>query len=277
MALKWQDIDRDQLSPMMRQYVDEKKKRPDCLLFFRLGDFYEMFFEDALTVSRELELTLTSRDCGLEERAPMAGVPYHSAEQYISRLTEKGYKVAVCEQMEDPALAKGIVRREVVRIVTPGTVTDLSRVDERENNYLMAVFQQGPAYGLASADLTTGDFSATQLLTGMTAVHVYDEIHRIKPAELLCNPEFYLSDLAKQLEKEHFYLTKIAPEHFSPEAYEDILPKGELNREYLKAAAAALLYYIEDTQKQIPDHLKHLDVYEISQFMILGQDRKSVV
>lgn len=274
MALSWQDIETDKLSPMMQQYVAEKQRRPDCLLFFRLGDFYEMFFDDAVTASRELELTLTSRDCGLAERAPMAGVPHHSAEQYISRLTEKGYKIAICEQMEDPALAKGIVRREVVRIVTPGTVTDLSKVDERENNYLMAVCQQGPAYGIASADLTTGDFTGTQLLTGMTEAHVYDEIHRIKPAELLCNPTFFVSELADTLRSEHFYLTKLPEERFNKAAYADILPQAEFNQELLQAAAAALLYYIEDTQKQLPDHMKHLEVYEISQYMILGHSAR---
>lgn len=270
MALRLQDIENDKLSPMMQQYVSEKKKRPDCLLFFRLGDFYEMFFDDAITASRELELTLTSRDCGLSERAPMAGVPHHSAEQYITRLTDKGYKIAICEQMEDPALAKGLVRREVVRIVTPGTVTDLSKVDERENNFLMAVFQQGPAYGIASADLTTGDFTGTQLLTGMTKAHVYDEIHRIQPAELLCNPDFFVSDLADQLRQENFYLTKLSAEQFRTEKYESILPPAEFNQSWLQSAAAGLLYYIEDTQKQLPDHMKHLEVYEINQYMIMG-------
>lgn len=270
MALRFEDIDRNDLSPMMQQYVAEKEKRPDCLLFFRLGDFYEMFFDDAVTVSRELELTLTSRDCGLEERAPMAGVPYHAAEQYISRLTEKGYKVAVCEQMEDPAQAKGIVKREVIRIVTPGTVTDLSKVDERKNNYLAAVYQIGIFYGLAAADLTTGDFQATQLLTGLTEVHLYDELCRIKPAEILCNPEFFASEMADRLRKENFYLTSLSHEHFSAKAYQDILPKPELNKDLLLAAASALLYYIEDTQKQLPSHMKNLEIYAISQFMHIG-------
>lgn len=274
MALSFADVERDKLSPMMQQYVAEKEKRPDCLLFFRLGDFYEMFFDDAITASRELELTLTSRDCGLQERAPMAGVPHHAAEQYISRLTDKGYKVAVCEQMEDPALAKGIVKREVIRIVTPGTVTDLGKVDERKNNFLMSVFQAGPSYGLAAADLTTGDFQGTQLLTGATAAHLYDEIHRIKPAELLCNPLFFTSELANQLRQEQFYLTRLPQEDFTPERYRDILPEPQFNEDLLQSAAGALLYYIEDTQKQLPDHMKHLEIYEISQFMLIGHSAR---
>ena len=149
------DIDREKLSPMMRQYIEQKEQWPDCLLFFRLGDFYEMFFDDALVASQELEIALTSRDCGLNERAPMCGVPYHSAESYINKLMQRNYKVAICEQMEDPAQAKGLVRREVVRVITPGTVTDLNNLDEKKNNYLVSVYQLSDYYGLAALDFST--------------------------------------------------------------------------------------------------------------------------
>ena len=143
------------LTPMMQQYMEVKSKYKDCILFYRLGDFYEMFFDDALTASRELELTLTGRDCGLRERAPMCGVPYHAVETYLDRLIEKGYKVAICEQMEDPALAKGLVQRDVIRVVTPGTVIESGMLDERSNNFLLSVCFSGEKAGLAFADVST--------------------------------------------------------------------------------------------------------------------------
>ncbi len=274
MALTFADIDETKLSPMMQQYVAEKKKRPDCLLLFRLGDFYEMFFDDAVTASKALELTLTSRDCGLAERAPMAGVPYHAVEGYIARLLDQGYKVAICEQMEDPALAKGLVRREVTKIITPGTVTDLQNVDEKKNNFLVSVYKLGACYGLAAADLTTGDFLASELLTGLTDAHVYDEIHRFAPAELLCNEAFRSSVVAEKLLQEQFYLTVLPDRHFATEAYEAYFPENPLNQDLLKAAASGLLFYVEDTQKQLPPHLQHIQVYEIRQFMNVGYNAR---
>lgn len=270
MALHLEDINIDDLSPMMRQYVSEKQKRPDCILLFRLGDFYELFFDDALLVSRELELTLTSRDCGLEEKAPMAGVPHHAVDTYISRLIEKGYKVAICEQMEDPAEAKGIVRREVVKVLTPGTVIDKVNNDETENHYLVSILQIGKAYGLASLDLSTGDFAATSLITGMTWVHLYDEIHRLNPAEILCNDVFFQSKLAERLQNEHFYISLLDASGFSITPYASYFEKSPINQDLLQSAASALLFYIEDTQQQIPSHLKPLAVYEINQYMKLA-------
>ena len=148
---------------MMTHYLETKKQYPDCILFYRLGDFYEMFFEDAKTASRELELTLTGKDCGMEERAPMCGVPYHAVEGYLSRLVQKGYKVAIAEQMEDPKLAKGLVKREVIRVVTPGTITSAQALDETKNNYLMSVVYTGNNYGIATVDITTGDLVVTQV------------------------------------------------------------------------------------------------------------------
>ena len=145
------------LSPMMREYLKTKEEYKDCILFYRLGDFYEMFFEDALTVTKELEITLTGKDCGLEERAPMCGVPFHAAETYIKRLIDKGYKVAICEQVEDPKTAKGLVKREVIRVVTPGTTLDATALDETKNNYLMSIVATEDRFGCAIADITTGD------------------------------------------------------------------------------------------------------------------------
>ena len=158
------------LSPMMQEYVKTKEEYKDCILLYRLGDFYEMFFEDALTASKELEITLTGKDCGLEERAPMCGVPFHSVETYINRLIEKGYKVAICEQVEDPKKAKGLVKREVVRIVTPGTTLDATSLDETKNNYLMSIVYIEDHFGCAIADITTGDCFLTEL--DLSLIHI---------------------------------------------------------------------------------------------------------
>ena len=152
-----------EVTPMMQHYLQTKEEYKDCILFYRLGDFYEMFFDDAKTVSRELELTLTGKSCGLEERAPMCGVPFHAADSYINRLVKKGYKVAICEQMEDPKLAKGIVKREVIRVVTPGTNIDMQSLDEAKNNYLMCIVYLADKYGIATTDVTTGDFFVTEV------------------------------------------------------------------------------------------------------------------
>ena len=174
-------------SPMMKQYFEVKEKYPNTILFFRLGDFYEMFFNDAKTVSRELELTLTGRDCGQAERAPMCGVPFHSAETYINRLIEKGYKVAICEQMEDPATAKGLVKRDVIRIVTPGTVIEQSMLDERRNSYLLSVCLEGSKAGLAFADVSTGEFFLYEI--EKAASRLQDELVRISPKEIIANAQ----------------------------------------------------------------------------------------
>ena len=181
-----------ELTPMMQQYVDTKKQYKDCILFYRLGDFYEMFFEDAITASRELEITLTGKNCGLEERAPMCGVPYHAVDSYLSRLVKKGYKVAICEQMEDPATAKGLVKREVVRIVTPGTTVDPQALDETKNNYIMCVAYIGDTYGVSVADVTTGEYFVTEI--GDSSM-LFDEITHLMPSELICNEAFYMSGM----------------------------------------------------------------------------------
>lgn len=179
------------LSPMMKQYFEIKEQNPDTLLFFRLGDFYEMFFEDAKLASRELELTLTGRDCGQEERAPMCGVPFHSAESYIARLVAKGYKVAICEQMEDPALAKGLVKRAVIRVITPGTVMESSMLDESKNNFICSVFAGEHAAGVCFADISTGELRATELLADSLQElesQVRNELARFSPERFLSIP-----------------------------------------------------------------------------------------
>ena len=174
-------------SPMMQHYLNMKEEYKDCILFYRLGDFYEMFFDDAVEVSRELELTLTGKECGMEERAPMCGVPYHAAHVYIARLIEKGYKVAICEQLEDPKTTKGIVKRGVVKIVTPGTVLDDTVLDEKKNNYIMSIYKQGLFFGLAVCDVSTGDFYTTQIKETNNFAKLLDEIARFSPVEIVTN------------------------------------------------------------------------------------------
>ena len=170
------------LSPMMTHYLETKKQYPDCILFYRLGDFYEMFFEDAQTVSKELELTLTGKDCGLEERAPMCGVPYHAVEGYLSRLVQKGYKVAIAEQMEDPKQAKGLVKREVIRVVTPGTLTNSQVLEESKNNYLMGIVYIDGVFGVSTVDVSTGDYLVTEVRNERSLL---DEIYKFSPSAYL--------------------------------------------------------------------------------------------
>lgn len=217
---------------MMKKYLETKEQYKDCILFYRLGDFYEMFFDDALTASRELEITLTGKDCGMEERAPMCGVPFHAVDNYLNRLVAKGYKVAICEQVEDPKLAKGLVKREVVRIVTPGTNLDTQALDASRNNYLMAVIYTSDRFGISVADITTGAFFVTETESGRTLL---DEISRYSPAEIICNQAFEVSgvdledlrtrlsisiftledwyfddDLCEGALKEHFHVSSLA-------------------------------------------------------------------
>ena len=181
-----------EVSPMMQHYLQTKEQYKDCILFYRLGDFYEMFFDDAIMVSKELELTLTGKNCGLEERAPMCGVPFHAADSYINRLVSNGHKVAICEQMEDPKQAKGIVKREVIRVVTPGTNTDMASLDEAKNNYIMSIVYTEDKYGIATCDVTTGDFFTTEVDTERKLL---DEVSRFNPSEIIFNEAFYMSGI----------------------------------------------------------------------------------
>ena len=180
-----------ELSPMMKQYFEIKENNKDAILFFRLGDFYEMFFEDAKIASRELELTLTGKDCGQEERAPMCGIPYHSYESYVARLIKKGYKVAICEQVENPATAKGLVKRDVIRVITPGTVVENAMLEESSNNYIASVFVEGNSFGICFCDVTTGELKCTSAHNLKELDNrIIEEISRYKPSEILFNDNF---------------------------------------------------------------------------------------
>lgn len=192
------------LSPMMAHYMETKKQYPDCILFYRLGDFYEMFFEDAQTASKELEITLTGKECGLEERAPMCGVPFHAVDVYLNKLVQKGYKVAIAEQMEDPKQAKGLVKREVIRVVTPGTITSAQALDETKNNYLMGIVYLDDSFGIATADISTGDFLVTEV-SGERSL--FDEINKFAPSEIICNEAFNMSGVDLSELKERYQVT----------------------------------------------------------------------
>lgn len=265
-----------QLTPMMQQYVEVKEQCKDCILFFRLGDFYEMFFEDAEIASRELELVLTGRDCGLEQRAPMCGIPYHAANSYISKLIEKGYKVAICEQMEDPALAKGIVKRGIIKIITPGTVTDLNMLDDKKNNFIMSVYKNGDFYGLAYCDISTGEFYGTEFnYSGMQKL--IDEVARLLPSEIIYNNEFskekkYLKNISDRF---NLSLGQYKDECFD---YNNCMKKvydqfKNLNKKLTLSsgicACGALITYIEETQKTTLSHLNTLNIYSTGDFMML--------
>ena len=266
------------VTPMMQQYLNIKDQYKDCILFFRLGDFYEMFFSDAEVASKELEITLTGKDCGLEERAPMCGVPFHAADLYISRLVSKGYKVAICEQVEDPALAKGIVKRDVVRVVTPGTVTDTAMLDDRKNNYLMSICRNGNFYGLAAVDITTGDFYATRITWGNTRVKLIDEIARFMPSELVVNSEFNEDkELLSQLNlRFNIYISSFDNCSFEYGNAKETLsghfekPGIDLS-EYDIAinASGALLKYLDMTQKVSLSHIQNFNSYNIEEYMVL--------
>ena len=208
-----------EFSPMMQHYLKTKEEYSDCILFYRLGDFYEMFFDDAITVSRELEITLTGKDCGQEERAPMAGIPFHAAESYIAKLISKGYKVAICEQMEDPKEAKGIVKREVIRVVTPGTVIESNLLEEKKNNYIMSIYKAGIYYGLSVCDVSTGDFYATQICENNNFSKLLDEISRYSPSEVIVNKMMFetKSELNKIQERFKVYVSLEKEENFNDE------------------------------------------------------------
>jgi len=269
---------------MMQQYLQTKENYKDCILFYRLGDFYEMFYEDALTVSKELELTLTGKSCGLEERAPMCGVPYHAADVYLSRLVAKGYKVAICEQMEDPKNAKGIVRREVIRIVTPGTNLNTQTLEESKNNYLMSVayFSEG-SIGISVADILTGDYYLTEV---EDCKKLLDEIHKYSPSEIICNDAFLVSgiDLEDLRGRLHIYVNVLEPSVFDGEACRRALLKhfkvttltGLGVEDFLSGivAAGALLQYLEQTQKAPLDNFTRLYPYLTSKYMLLDSSTR---
>lgn len=269
-------------SPMMQHYLQTKEEYKDCILFYRLGDFYEMFFDDAITTSRELELTLTGKDCGQEERAPMCGIPFHAAETYIARLIEKGYKVAICEQLEDPKQAKGIVKRDVIRVVTPGTVMESNLLEEKKNNYIMAIYKNGIYYGVAVCDLTTGDFKSTQIKEQNNFATLMDEISRFSPAEIVVNLILYesSSEISKIRERFGVYISKLEDENFELETqifentYE-VLDENEQKvpnieeKLFCVAASNGLLNYLRQTQKNNLDYIRKIHIYETTHYMNL--------
>ena len=266
------------LTPMMQQYMAIKEQYKDCILFYRLGDFYEMFYDDALTASRELEITLTGKNCGQEERAPMCGVPYHAVDAYLNKLVAKGYKVAICEQAEDPKQAKGIVKREVIRIVTPGTNLSQQALDEGRNNYLMCLVYDNNQFGLAITDISTGDFYTTEVAT---LKELYDEIHRFSPSEIICNDSFYMSGASLDDFKDRLHVSvstldtwymdeavsvQKIKEHFKVASLDGLgladFPSGTL-------AVGALLLYLYETQKNTLDNLTKITPYRSGGYMII--------
>ena len=237
------------LSPMMAEYLETKKQYPDCILFYRIGDFYEMFYEDAKTASSVLDLVLTGKDCGQAERAPMCGIPFHAADSYVTRLVGAGYKVAIAEQLEDPKLAKGLVKRGVIRVVTPGTLTAEQGLDETKNNFLMSIFYDASGFGVSSVDVSTGEFLTT---TCGTVKEVLDELSRFQPAEIVCNQAFMISGADTDFIKDRFNLitteledavykdeaaTKLLEEHF----HASIQGIGLADRDLARLSAAAAL------------------------------------
>ena len=270
-----------ELTPMMKQYMETKSQYQDCILFYRLGDFYEMFFEDALTASRELEITLTGKNCGQEEKAPMCGVPYHAVEGYLNRLVAKGYKVAICEQVEDPKTTKGIVKREVVRIVTPGTNLDTQALDETKNNYIMCIVYIADRYGVSVADISTGDYFVTEI---PDSAKLLDEIYRFSPSEIICNEAFYMSGVDMDGMKDRLGITiysleswyfddevcrKKLLEHFEVSSF-----AGLADYDCGIISAGALLQYLLETQKNSLSNLTHITPYAAGKFMMIDSSTR---
>lgn len=270
-------------SPMMQHYINMKEEYKDCILFYRLGDFYEMFFDDAIEVSRELELTLTGKECGMEERAPMCGIPYHAANVYIAKLIEKGYKVAICEQLEDPKNTKGMVKRGVVKIVTPGTVLDETVLDEKKNNYIMSIYKQGLFFGLAVCDISTGDFYATQIKETNNFAKLLDEIARYSPVEIVTNE--LMSSTIEEMSKisqrfEKCYISKYDETYFDIDI-EKIKNKHKIldmkeneitefkDKLLVVSAVNALISYITQMQKMEIENINAIKIYNTTRYMAL--------
>ena len=276
-------IDKSKCSPMMQKYLETKEQYQDCILFYRLGDFYEMFFDDAILVSHELEITLTGKDCGLEERAPMAGVPFHAADNYIAKLVSKGYKVAICEQLEDPKTVKGIVKRGVIKVVTPGTVVESNMLEERKNNYIMAIYKAGLYFGIAISDISTGEFYSSSIKENNNFSLLLDEISRYNPAEIIVNKMMMESTEEISKIKTRFpniYITSTNEEYFSEDVTKVqnkfllVDSKGnefkEINQNLLAICSInALREYIEKTQMTDLSHINKIVIYSVSKYMSL--------
>ncbi len=270
------------MTPMMQQYCKTKEEYKDCILFYRLGDFYEMFFDDALIASRELEITLTGKDCGMEERAPMCGIPYHAYENYMNRLVEKGYKVAICEQVEDPKTAKGIVKREVIQIVTPGTIMSAGSISDTKNNYIMSIYYKD-RFGISFADITTGDFYTTEV---DRFSKVLDEISKFAPVEILINDAFSLEENTEMQaslfglrEKEHIMVSEMEDWYYDYEMNERLIKdqfhvmnvEGLGLKDFPSAlrSVGCLLYYLKDTQKGAVDQINRINTYQVEDYVVL--------
>lgn len=268
----------EKLSPMMQNYIETKEAYKDCILFYRLGDFYEMFYDDALTASKELELTLTGKNCGLKERAPMCGVPFHAAQLYINKLVKKGYKVAICEQVEDPKEAKGLVKREVTRIATPGTNIDMETLSEESNNFIMCIYYSEDVYGIAVSDITTGIFLTTEVNDTRKLV---DEIYKFTPSEIICNEAFTVSGFDFENLKLHLgaVVFSLEPWFFDDDMCEDALKRqfgigdisglGLTKKSSLTVASAALIQYLSESQKGSIGQIRTINIYNVSDYMIL--------
>ncbi len=271
------------LTPMMQQYVNTKEQYKDCILFYRLGDFYEMFFEDAIIASRELEITLTGKDCGQEERAPMCGVPFHAADAYINKLVSKGYKVAIGEQVEDPKQAKGLVKREVIRVVTPGTNLSMQALDETKNNYLMCIVYMDNCFGISTVDITTGDYYVTEV---DSEKKIFDEITKYTPAEIIHNDYFAMSgvDLFDLKERLGIAISSLDSYYTDEDQCIERLKRhfkvSVLDGLGLKdypigiTAAGALLEYLYETQKNSLVHLTHITPYNANRFMVIDSSTR---
>lgn len=274
-ALRLRDMDRDKLSPMMQQYAEMKDKLGETILFYRLGDFYEMFFDDALYVSKALELTLTARDCGNNLRAPMCGVPFHAFQTYANRLIGMGHKVAICEQLEDPALAKGLVKRGIIKVMTPGTITDTEGLDDRKNNYLMSIMCVGAQYGVAAADITTGEFEATQLTSADNDEHLINLIGKYQPSEILFNEAFRDSRIYTVIDRGfNAAFTQRSERDFSSSYVKE--RKLNINDsdkfsdpELVFGAISALVKYADETQTESVAHLSKVECFKVSDTMEL--------
>ena len=269
-------------SPMMQKYLETKEKYKDCILFYRLGDFYEMFFDDAITVSRELEITLTGKDCGQAERAPMAGVPHHAADNYAAKLIAKGYKVAICEQLSDPKTTKGIVERGVVRVLTPGTIVESNMLEERKNNYIMSIYKSGIFFGISVCDISTGEFYSSEIKESNNFEMLLDEIARFAPAEIISNSFMYdcTEEIKKVKERLDIYITRFSDEYFKDDI-QNLKEKytfTDMNQEIIQnveektlaiASINALVEYLNQTQMTSLEHINTIRIYNISKYMSL--------
>ena len=276
-----------QLTPMMQQYVELKEKYKDCLLMYRLGDFYELFFEDALTASRELEIVLTGRDCGLEQRAPMCGVPYHAVQGYVDKLIKKGYKVAICEQLSDPALSKGLVERDVIRVITPGTVTENGSLSETDNNYILSLFAQDGRIGLAYCDVSTGAFYAAECAADEALAALMSEASRIQPSEIIYSTgdASIMKRLAPWIKEQGVFVSEYPEFAFERAVALDTVKKhfnvaglsgfGIDENAPAACAAGALIDYLKETQKNALSHINAIRLSSQSEYMAIDMFTRS--